>query len=107
MPPQLRTPPPNTPKESSESVATSTMKMGSSQPPGGVAYPACPDLGALALDHELEDESDESDDESDDEAEAGVASSDRQVTLSVSSPFISISNPIPLHSYGGGDMAMC
>ena len=67
------------------------MEMGSPQPPGGVAYPACPDQGALALDHELEYESvDESDDESDDEAEAGLASSDRQVTLSVSSPFCNI-----------------
>ncbi|OBT59822.1 hypothetical protein VE03_10612, partial [Pseudogymnoascus sp. 23342-1-I1] len=79
MPPQLRTPPPNTPKESLESVATSTMKMGSSQSHSGVVRLAHPDQGASALDQELEDESD---DESDDEAEAGVASSDRQVTLS-------------------------
>jgi len=40
------------------------MKMGSSQPPGGVAHPARPDQGAPALGQE------------------------RQVTLSVSSPFM-------------------
>ncbi|OBT60033.1 hypothetical protein VE03_10366, partial [Pseudogymnoascus sp. 23342-1-I1] len=55
------------------------MKMGSSQSHSGVVRLAHPDQGASALDQELEDESD---DESDDEAEAGVASSDRQVTLS-------------------------
>ncbi|KFY47819.1 hypothetical protein V496_10428 [Pseudogymnoascus sp. VKM F-4515 (FW-2607)] len=48
----MRTPPPNTPKESSEPVATSTMKMGSSQPPDGVAHPARPDQGAPALGQE-------------------------------------------------------
>ncbi|OBT54822.1 hypothetical protein VE04_05022, partial [Pseudogymnoascus sp. 24MN13] len=49
---QMRTPPPNTPKESSEPVATSTMKMGSSQSPTGVAHPARPDQGAPALGQE-------------------------------------------------------
>ena len=81
-PHQIRTPPPNTPKGSSE-PATSTMKMGSPQPPGGVAHPACPDQGAPALGQE------------------------REVTLSVSSPFIAISNPIPLYYYGNGNVAMC
>lgn len=75
---QMRTPQPNTPKESSEPVATSTMEMGSSQSPGGVAHPARPDEGAPALGQE------------------------RRVTLSVSSPFIAISNPRPSFSYGGG-----
>ncbi|KFY27742.1 hypothetical protein V491_00753 [Pseudogymnoascus sp. VKM F-3775] len=49
---QTQTPSPNTPKESSEPVATSTMEMGSSQSPGGVAHPARPDQGAPALGQE-------------------------------------------------------
>ncbi|KAG9228683.1 hypothetical protein BJ875DRAFT_525838 [Amylocarpus encephaloides] len=49
---QMRTPPPNTPKESSEPVATSTIEMGLSQSPGGVAHLARPDQGAPALGQE-------------------------------------------------------
>ncbi|KFY10795.1 hypothetical protein V491_07467 [Pseudogymnoascus sp. VKM F-3775] len=93
MPHQVRTPPPNTPKGSSEPVATSTMEMGSLQPLGRVAYPAHLDQGAPVLDQELEDESkdesdDECDDESDDEAEAGVASSEREVILSEAQSYL-------------------
>ncbi|KFY42798.1 hypothetical protein V494_02228 [Pseudogymnoascus sp. VKM F-4513 (FW-928)] len=51
MPRQIQTPSLNTLKESSEPVATSTMKMGPSQSPGGVAHPAPPD-GAPALGQE-------------------------------------------------------
>ncbi|KFY03367.1 hypothetical protein V490_00204 [Pseudogymnoascus sp. VKM F-3557] len=52
MPHQIRTSPPDTPKESSDPVATSTMEMGSSQSPGGVAHPASPDQGAPVLGQE-------------------------------------------------------
>ncbi|KAM5462030.1 hypothetical protein MferCBS49748_006778 [Microsporum ferrugineum] len=46
MPHGMRTPPPNTPEESSEPIVTSTMKTGSSQLPRGVTHPARPDQGA-------------------------------------------------------------
>ncbi|KFY17488.1 hypothetical protein V492_00642 [Pseudogymnoascus sp. VKM F-4246] len=49
---QTQIPSPNIPKESSDPVATSTMEMGSSQSPGGVAHPARPDQGAPALGQE-------------------------------------------------------
>ncbi|ELR05848.1 hypothetical protein GMDG_07621, partial [Pseudogymnoascus destructans 20631-21] len=59
MPHQMRTPPPNTPKESSEPVAISTMEMGSSQSPGEVPHLVRPDQGAPALGQERRDTSSE------------------------------------------------
>ena len=97
---QMPATPPDTPTESSEPVATPAIheigtstsmlseqlgirtKMGPSQPPGGVAHPAYLAQGALAL-------------------------TQKQLDVSVSFPFIAISNPTPTMFLWWWDQRRC